>query len=601
MSGTRHPNYYDGMTLGVGDFIAEQDYLDGLRRRHNARLRTWGVAAGLEVSIRSDEVSLQVSPGLAIDAEGQEILLTGEQVVGLESDADGFADLFVAASRVSADPSSQSFATGFKRIDHEPVLVLVPRGGSVAPLAIFLGSAVVARGRITALELDARRHCGIAAGSVHILARGAGGGDDDVVGARLSAATERQATDLLIEAPEMAFDGSVQVAGTLFVRDPVLPGTLPHAMLDIQRGDANLLAIYGAPPTSAPGGSPQPLDPLLLFVACQDGTTGINVDSPEATLDVGGDIALDGGRAIVLAPGGTISCPTTASDPAAAPAAALSLGDQTTFSASGNVLFYAGPDASPAAPNQVRIPTLRIDARTGTQVDPPLVLDPIPAEAGLTRVGIGVGLSSPLAMPGLTVAGGVQSLKVGFVFKDNSVQTTGAIGGTVPIGTILDWWPGVPSKAESGKPSRYPVDIPSGFMICNGDPIPDGPFAGTNLPDLRGQYARGAASIAEAWPAAGSTGGSASHFHVMEQWPPHTHSYNHAHPPVSTNTGKGGSDLPSELPDDSFAGADHQHSFRVGLDLAQGQSSPAQVPSADTDPVDNQPPTVALFKIMRVK
>jgi len=76
---TERLRYYDGEYLRAFDFDAEQAYHVEMRRRLNRTLHLFGVAAGLyleedEDSVPSDPL-FHISPGMAIDAVGREILL----------------------------------------------------------------------------------------------------------------------------------------------------------------------------------------------------------------------------------------------------------------------------------------------------------------------------------------------------------------------------------------------------------------------------------------------------------------------------------------------------------------------------------------------
>lgn len=78
----RRPSYQDGQLLLADDFIREQKYHDTLMHRHSLHLHGTGVVRGLEVSSASDQ-SLAVSPGVALDGRGREILLGKAEVLDL--------------------------------------------------------------------------------------------------------------------------------------------------------------------------------------------------------------------------------------------------------------------------------------------------------------------------------------------------------------------------------------------------------------------------------------------------------------------------------------------------------------------------------------
>lgn len=75
-SGEKRPTYFAGQLLTADDLRDEQAYLLRKLRRHNRSLHGWGVVSGLEVSRGSAGASVVIAPGLALDVEGHEILVT---------------------------------------------------------------------------------------------------------------------------------------------------------------------------------------------------------------------------------------------------------------------------------------------------------------------------------------------------------------------------------------------------------------------------------------------------------------------------------------------------------------------------------------------
>lgn len=77
-------NYYNGQRLEAADLRLEQDYHIRVRRWLNRSLHTWGIAAGLEVTVKpGDAHKLLVDPGLALDDQGREIILLEQQEIGV--------------------------------------------------------------------------------------------------------------------------------------------------------------------------------------------------------------------------------------------------------------------------------------------------------------------------------------------------------------------------------------------------------------------------------------------------------------------------------------------------------------------------------------
>src|SRR5882757_5699608 len=82
-------NYFEGQFLRVEDFQDEQAYQIAMRRRHNIAQHSWGIVQGLEPQLV--EGTLYVTPGLAIDVFGREVVLDRLQRLPTET----FTDLDV--------------------------------------------------------------------------------------------------------------------------------------------------------------------------------------------------------------------------------------------------------------------------------------------------------------------------------------------------------------------------------------------------------------------------------------------------------------------------------------------------------------------------
>jgi hypothetical protein len=79
-TGVFRPNYREGQYLGPSEFVDEQAYHRGMRRRLNLTQHTWGIYTGLELVTRDREdddalVDVFVAPGFAIDGFGREIVV----------------------------------------------------------------------------------------------------------------------------------------------------------------------------------------------------------------------------------------------------------------------------------------------------------------------------------------------------------------------------------------------------------------------------------------------------------------------------------------------------------------------------------------------
>lgn len=104
-------NYFDRQFLRVEDFADEQSYQIAMRRRHNISHHTWGIVEGLEPKFIDG--GLYVSPGLAVDGFGRELIVETVQALSTRF----FADLntheiqiWIDYSTADTMPSPKGFA-----------------------------------------------------------------------------------------------------------------------------------------------------------------------------------------------------------------------------------------------------------------------------------------------------------------------------------------------------------------------------------------------------------------------------------------------------------------------------------------------------------
>jgi hypothetical protein len=146
-------HYFDHQFLLEGDFTDEQNYHIDLRRRLNRLMHTFGIAEGLVVT-KLNNNAVRVSPGVAIDSSGREMIVLPPPEPPLPSqDVDlSNAALFPANSTVFitiayqelqllADQKTNAGVTGITRFTEQPVIQAVtappPTDGSVIRLATF--------------------------------------------------------------------------------------------------------------------------------------------------------------------------------------------------------------------------------------------------------------------------------------------------------------------------------------------------------------------------------------------------------------------------------------------------------------------------------
>ena len=73
------PRYFAGRLLTVDDFNQEQTYVIERCKRHNRSLHGFGVVSGLRVTTAAGKI--KISAGLALDCEGNEIIIPADQTL----------------------------------------------------------------------------------------------------------------------------------------------------------------------------------------------------------------------------------------------------------------------------------------------------------------------------------------------------------------------------------------------------------------------------------------------------------------------------------------------------------------------------------------
>lgn len=137
-------NYFTSQFLQAQDFVDEQAYHINRQRLHNQNLHTWGiVSGGLTVIAPVGSNQISVSPGVAIDSQGREIVLTTLQTFSLNSyPANATLYLTIQYDEQPTDPYQSQGINGNTRITEYAELQLrntanltLPTDGSVLLLA----------------------------------------------------------------------------------------------------------------------------------------------------------------------------------------------------------------------------------------------------------------------------------------------------------------------------------------------------------------------------------------------------------------------------------------------------------------------------------
>ncbi len=122
MDSIQRLNYFTSQFLVENDFQDEQTYHREMRHRHNRSLHTPGVVEGLIVS-KAGSRQVKVSAGMALDRDGQEIVLLEESgaITLSGSNTDVFVTIQYGETKEVPDTTS-GLVNQFRRIQEEPAI-----------------------------------------------------------------------------------------------------------------------------------------------------------------------------------------------------------------------------------------------------------------------------------------------------------------------------------------------------------------------------------------------------------------------------------------------------------------------------------------------
>jgi hypothetical protein len=140
MDSIQRLNYFTSQFLVEDDFQDEQTYHREMRHRHNRSLHTPGVVEGLIVSKVGDR-QIKVSAGMAIDPEGQEMILLAESgAIALSgANTDVFVTIQYGETKEVPDTTS-GLVNQFRRIQEEPAIAFSTFRPSAKGSLILLAS-----------------------------------------------------------------------------------------------------------------------------------------------------------------------------------------------------------------------------------------------------------------------------------------------------------------------------------------------------------------------------------------------------------------------------------------------------------------------------
>jgi hypothetical protein len=617
-------NFDSGGLLTAADFTLEQTYHLQSQALRCSALNSWGVAWGLEVTVRPNGQSISVAPGMAVDGGGRQILVSKAMTLDLSGQVAPTVYVSLGLKSEYVDYRMFPSGAGYCRIDDAPVLSVSPYPPLMDGWAVPLCSLTFTpERRLRDPDLSDRRFTGLKVGEV-TMTPPAGGG------AAATMALDAAGTTLVVRSPLTDVFGALSVHGAVAVGElgsadvalslqPGAPqgsaGTVSSAPLASGTG-AVLFGSGAYQLSSAVAGdrilAPAPISDLgEVDTTAAQTMTVISVTGQTATVSAAPAAALD--QAPYAIERGTIL--RVRSDPLTT-ALQISIDGQVGVGGApapvgGALLTVRAGDLLIDGPHDLRFlqdGSVKAVAANGAALHEIDFLasqntlavkeaGEIVFDSGGGAIGggppglmlainqnVGVGVATPPYR--LSVDGEVR-LSQGVIFPDGTEQTQGV--SAIPVGTIVNWWNGNQQLSWQG----------TGFQLCNGSTItdPESPLVGTKTPDLRGVYVRGAVSYDQI----GAAGGSASHTHAYTLGD-HNHRLDHTHKVNGYTTSVIGT-AGQNIAGSSVSTDHHMHVINV----TSGNASPnttgaaSQTKPENTDPAPNQPPYMMLIKAMRIK
>ena len=233
-------HYFDHQFLREKDFTDEQDYHIGMRRRHNQLLHTWGIAEGLRLSFVSGASRVTVSPGMAVNGQGQEIVLPAStQTADLSGAAGRTVFVTIAYDEQQTDATSETGETNNTRWTETPRIETSESAPTDPSQRLVLGRVTVAaNGEISGIdegvEPNRRRAAGVVGGDIEV--RSLALTDPGVASTqwpRLRLGVANRA-DLQ---SHLRVSGNIEVTGTVDSRDVSADGTRLDTHVGITSGN----------------------------------------------------------------------------------------------------------------------------------------------------------------------------------------------------------------------------------------------------------------------------------------------------------------------------------------------------------------------------
>lgn len=134
----RRVRYFEGQLLTANDFMTEQEYVRRKQKLHNKYFHGAGLISGLQVRVSDSTVT--VSPGIALDGSGNEIILPDSTRLTLQR-VTPRTYISVLFTERETDPIPTPHGTEHTRVEESFIVVAEPKPSTGAvPIARLVRS-----------------------------------------------------------------------------------------------------------------------------------------------------------------------------------------------------------------------------------------------------------------------------------------------------------------------------------------------------------------------------------------------------------------------------------------------------------------------------
>jgi hypothetical protein len=150
--------YFKGEFLNQEDFEVEQSYHVEMLRNHNKNLHSYGIAEGLDVPVDIGSKEVKVTSGMAIDAQGRQIVQDSDVSIPIINTTE--TELYLTISYYQDETDSRDDNTGvgpnFTRIVENPCIKFYEKGDfdKLDPSLYFLLAKVTLDNNKSVSDID---------------------------------------------------------------------------------------------------------------------------------------------------------------------------------------------------------------------------------------------------------------------------------------------------------------------------------------------------------------------------------------------------------------------------------------------------------------